>query len=202
MKTFLTIAAVLLGTAAQAAPVSQANSGIADLDVLLDFNDGRVADGDDVSTEYQSDFGVRFDPNLFMGSFLDGKSNMTGGHLTNFKFNDQGQVEYVDPFSIYFDAAVTDALFHFRTGNKDTTFTALLGGTVIESFSVVTDTSTSNVYGFTSSLFDQILIDIAPNPGAGLDNLAFSPAPAPVPLPASAFLLLAGLGGLRLLRRA
>ena len=100
-----------------------------------------------------------------------------------------------DPFSISFNDVATDAAFAFASNPGNTTFQALLDGSIVESFIASTDlTSSSNYFGFTGILFDEIHIIPGGSGGAIYDDIQFNVAS--VPVPAAAWLFSSGLLGL------
>jgi hypothetical protein len=104
---------------------------------------------------------------------------------------------YNSNFSIQFLQQQTAAAFAMLTNPGTSTFTALLNGVAVESFSDTTNFNvTTNFYGFTNILFNEIKITAGGfNSVALIDNLQFNPAATTsVPTPA----LLPGLIGLGL----
>lgn len=78
------------------------------------------------------------------------------------------------------------------------TFTALLNGSVVESFSASTDTtSADNFFGFTGITFDEIRIDAGGNDVMALDNLQLGTTSVPEPT-SMALLGLASISGIGL----
>ncbi|MBT4740951.1 MAG: PEP-CTERM sorting domain-containing protein, partial [Rhodospirillaceae bacterium] len=106
------------------------------------------------------------------------------------------------PGPIQFDNDVGSAGFFFRTNATTTTFTALLDGVLVESFAASTNlTNTSNFYGFTDIIFDEIQISVASG-GYNLDHFQFNEVHIPEPGSLAVFGLgLVGLGALRRRRK-
>ena len=68
----------------------------------------------------------------------------------------------------------------------DTTFSAFLGGSLVESFTAASDSGfpadSGRFYGFEGIVFDEIRLSInAVNMGANLDNLQYNVANVPEP---------------------
>jgi len=171
---------------AQAVPINGTSTGLTTPDVLIDFEAGALTGGTVVTTQFSGvTFGTNY--NLF-----------TGGAAPNISGRFLGDVGSTGPGSIFFDNDVTEAGFFFRTNPTTTTFTALFNGGIVESFAASTDlSSSSNFYGFSGIVFDEIQISIASG-GYNLDSLQFSQA---IPEPGSLAVFGLGLIGLGALRR-
>jgi hypothetical protein len=97
---------------------------------------------------------------------------------------------------------VTAAAFAMQTNPGTSTFTALLGGLPVETFTAPTDlsflpdlTNASNFYGFSGITFDAI--EVTSNTTFfQIDNLQIGSAAATVPEPATLALVVVGLVGL------
>lgn len=193
-------AAVMLAMPAAAATISGASSGVADANVEIGF--GEVVTTGAITTQY-SDLGLSFTPGLTRFNNNPNRPNFTSPYLANFGG--------ANPFSLVFTNAVSDASFAMTSnGGISTTFTALLNGVMVETFTTAVSRppingnprNPNNFYGFTGLLFDEINVSVGANGNSsivGLDTVAFNIAP--VPVPASFPLLLAGFGGLALMRR-
>lgn len=195
---FAAATAVAATSTAQAVTVSNAPSNLVGADRVIEFDEFTVASGVEVSNEFTS-LGAEFTGLLQAASGFSPRANTSGALLFRF-----GAIAA----TISFNDAVTDATFALSSNAGSATFTSFLNGLVVESFTAsIANTAlplsnsarVDNVFGFTGSLFDQISIATGGSSGASLDNLSFNIAP--VPLPASLPLLLAGAGGLWLLRR-
>jgi hypothetical protein len=154
---------------------------------------------DTVITDQYSSLGATFSPNLYQNPqpvFPAPNIDDSPDSLSNFSFSGG---DTINPFSIFFNTVQTDAAFAFITNPTDpgtSTFEARLGGVLIESESAPTEFSSStNFYGFTGILFDEIRV-LAGGEGGFMvmDNLQLNAEAAPVPEPAS--LAIWGLGAL------
>lgn len=180
-----TFMAISVTSGAQAVTVINATSGLAAPDRLVTFDEVPVADNTAVTTQYASE-GVTFSAGVRLETAAFGFANMSGRKLANF-------FPVTNSFSIFFASDVTDATLAFATFPGTSTFTALLDGTVVESFSASTGLfGTQNVFGFTDILFDEIAITSGGFSGVAVfDTVAFNVSQ--VPVPASLPLMFGGL---------
>lgn len=193
-------AVVMLALPATSATISGSSSGVANADVEIGF--GEIATTGAITTQY-SDLGLSFTPGLTRLNNNPNRPNFTSPYLGNFGG--------ANPFSMIFTNTVKDASFAMTSnGGIQTTFTALLNGTIVESFTTAVSRppvngnprDPNNFYGFTGLLFDEINVSVGASGDSsivGLDTVAFNVAA--VPVPASLPLLIAGLGGLALMGR-
>ncbi|MEM7470606.1 MAG: VPLPA-CTERM sorting domain-containing protein [Pseudomonadota bacterium] len=191
--------AVFLALPATAATISGSSTGVANADVEIGF--GEIATTGAITTQY-SGLGLSFTPGLTRLNNNPNRPNFTTPYLGNFGG--------ANPFSMIFTNTVTDASFAMTSnGGIQTTFTALLKGIIVESFTTAVSRppvngnprDPNNFYGFTGLLFDEINVSVGESGNSsivGLDTVAFNVAA--VPVPASLPLLFAGLGGLALMR--
>lgn len=189
------IAMALSGFVGQvtASPINHASTGLATPDVLIDLNS--LSGGTLINSQFAGQ-GIVFSSTL--GSFLaqsscifgsGGCSNTTNGSLSNV-------------YSFLFSSDVSDVSLRLVTNTGTTTFTALLNGSTVESFSTSTNTSSVNAYyGFSGIVFDELRYTInAINSNFNLDDVAFNFANA-VSEPTALALLGIGLFGLGFGRR-
>jgi hypothetical protein len=184
--------AILSLSASAQADILINNTGLPSPAETITFSEIVLPPETPVTNQYAS-FGVTFSPNLFYNTqpiFFPTES------LANFDFN--GNVN--NPVAMMFSQVQTAAAFALQTNPGDSTFTARLGGSVVESFtapttlSILPDTSqASNFYGFTNIAFDEI--DILSNTTYfQMDNLQLGNTVAPVPEPGSLAIVLIGTG--------
>jgi len=186
-------AAVLNAPAALAAPITN-SFGLTAPASTLTFDEIVFAQGTTITNQYAA-YGSEFSPPVGMRYDTQGPASFPGisGHyIGNFS-------PAINPFSIHFVSAVTGAAFGMATNPGTTTFTALLGGSIMESFSAPTtyNNSGSGFYGFTGITFDEIRINVSSSL-ALIDNIQTGSA---VPEPAILALLGIGLAGIGFGRR-
>jgi len=192
MRTIATAVACMVmavATAGQAqAGFITNNFGLSNPAQTITFDEFVFTTGTSITNQYSS-LGVTFSPNLFYSPNTSIFPNMNGNRLGNF----WSSVNSANPFSILFSTIQNDAAFAMVTNQGTSTFTALLNGTAVESFSATTNTSsTSNYFGFTNIYFDEIRVNVGGANGRMLlDNLQTSNN-AVVPEPTS--LTLFGIG--------
>jgi hypothetical protein len=181
----------------------QNSTGLASPDQTITFDEFVVSQDASITNEYSS-LGVTFSPNLYFDTQYN-FPNITPNSLSNFGvFSGSSPIT---PVSIFFNQAQNAAAFSVITQLGTSTFTALLDGSVVETFNAPTTFGDpNNFYGFTGVVFDEI--QITPGGDANimnLDNLQTGTASTPVPFefsPTLGLLLVGGLfGGNRLYRQ-
>ncbi|MGG6268573.1 hypothetical protein ACQ4M3_29445 [Leptolyngbya sp. AN03gr2] len=159
--------------------INGAATGIASPAQTINFDDLTAPDGTAVTTQYP---GITFS-NLFLAA-PSPFPNFSGRMVTNFSGGAFG-APALNPFSIQFSTTQTRASLALVTNiGGTTTFTALLNGAVVESFTANTDfDSNNNFYGFTgSSGFNEIQVSvISSDNGAVIDNLQIGTTATPIP---------------------
>ena len=192
--------AVLVAMAGQVqAGVITNDFGLSNPAQTITFDEFVFPAGTSITNEYSS-LGVTFSPNLVYNAQEGSFPNISGNRLGNYD-------PTVNPFFISFSNIQNEAAFAMVTNTGTSTFTALLNGTAVESFSATTDTNTtSNYFGFTGISFDAIRVDVGgSNSAMLLDNLqTASLAAIPEPTSLAVFAIgacVAGLGTARRRRR-
>jgi len=173
-------------TNASATPIVN-STGLVDPLTTVTFSELAIADNTLITNQF-APFGVT-----------------TSGH----RYNSQGAStfpgidgDYIGvstsvPFTLSFNQAVTAAAFGYAKNPTTVLIEALLGGTVVESFSqAVTFNNASTAYlGFTGISFDSIRVTADVVEGL-VDNVQIGSRNTPVPAPATLALLGLGLAGL------
>ncbi|MBP0017935.1 MAG: PEP-CTERM sorting domain-containing protein [Cyanobacteria bacterium SBLK] len=151
------------------------STGLIDPAQTITFNEIELPNNTSVIDQYSS-LGVEFSPNLVFETSSSPSPNITANQLKNFP-------PVTNPFSIHFTDKVSSAAFAFAPPPSTSTFTALLDGSVVESFSSPTHPfNSNNFFGFTDIVFDEIRIDIGePVNSMRLDNIQFTVASTPEP---------------------
>lgn len=140
--------------------------------------------------------GVTFGAGNYINSdYSESFPNIHGNTIANFGSTNS----FAESTTLSFATPVSGVAFNFITNEGNTTFTAFLGDTVVESF-----TAASNIfgtfYGFQNISFNSIRItDVPVNHAYLIDNLEVTTAA--VPEPETYALMLAGLGALGFVAR-
>ena len=201
----LSLAISLSAVTAQAASISGGSSGLASPAQTITFDEILLTPNSSVTNEYSS-LGVTFSPNLYY-SPQTGFPNITGNTLGNFDWNNNSATQ-IDQFSLNFLATQSSVAFNMVSNATMWTFEALLGNSVVESFSAGVGNGYSqpnydaNFFGFTGISFDQIRL--TGNDYVLIDNLQMSNLISPVPEPETYTMMLIGLGllGFQLRRKS
>lgn len=157
----LSITSVLVANSAQGASLTN-GTGLSN-PALTITADEFILPNETVVTNQYSSLGVTFSPNVYYNS-NNGNLGVpfapvvAGNYFGNFDNLTDRNLD--DPFSLQFSSDQTDVAFGLVPGNPGTiTFTALLNGSIVESFSTAVGLP-AQFYGFTDSLFDEIQIEV------------------------------------------
>ena len=191
LRSLAVLALVLAAPVAGAQSINRSATGLASATQTLTFEGQSGA----VGSQYAAQ-GVTFGS----GAFFDASGYFSGsGGASNAVNNFGGGI--VNPIDIFFTNAIQGVAFQFITNPGTTTFTALLGGSTVSTFSASTDLNgwfgnATEFYGFDNTVvLDQIQIHV--NTGDGvlvLDNLETGALATPEP--ASMTLVATGLIGI------
>jgi hypothetical protein len=201
-KLFLAagVAAIITAAPAQAASLLSDSGFVSP--TTIDFSTPNVAAGTVVTNQFagvtfsatgSSNFKASGNPGMYSGS-LDGFS---GGYLDT--FTGGGANNTASIFQILFAGPVTraGAYYEFNTGSPAVTLTALLGNTVVGSFSYNNPSccGSSQFLGFQGITFDRIQLSGVTGSDFIMDTLRFD-ATGAVPEPSTWALMLIGFFGL------
>lgn len=167
------VALVATAMSANAAPIIAASSGLPSPDHTINFNEVAVTTGAAVTTQFQP-FGATFSNWTYNNP---NGGSIPGPIIAHFGFG-AGSTGF-----IFFNDPVSDAAFRFQTNFGTSTFAAYLDGVLVESFSTPTTfPSSTDWFGFTGIVFDEIRIQPGSNGDAVLGQLQFNDAVVPEPV--------------------
>lgn len=179
-----------LSLSAQAATIDSATMGLSDADVTITFDEVALARGTQVTDQFES-FGVTFSPAVTYFPSISPRPNFDGAAVLDFNF---AAGTAGTPVTLNFTDTVS-AVSLLTSGNfGQVTFSAFLGGSLVESFTSSVDLTANNFYGFEGIRLDALTLTPSGSNSFALDELAFDIAP--VPVPASLPLLVGGMLGL------
>ena len=191
LRSLAVLVLVLAAPVAGAQSINRSATGLASATQTLTFEGQSGAVGSQYSAQ-----GVTFGS----GAFFDASGYFSGSGGAQTSVNNFGG-GIVNPIDIFFTSAIQGAAFQFITNPGTTTFTALLGGSTVSTFTASTDLNgwfgnATEFYGFDNSVaLDQIQINVGNDDGAlVLDNLQTGVVSTPEP--ASMTLVATGLIGM------
>jgi hypothetical protein len=160
----LFLVAAPTGTVEAQAIIAQ-TSGLAAPDHVVDFGANLFPNFTPISTEFPP-LTVTHARYFTTGSFL----NLVGGFLTN-DFSGQP-----DTLKVHFGSPISDLSFvYHQVGAGTSNFRAMLGATVVDSFSIAwNQTQPNNYFGFTNIVFDELQLDFVGD--FNVDTFAFNDA--------------------------
>jgi hypothetical protein len=175
-----------------------------DPDLVYDDNFGLLTD------QYESTFGVTIASGLYQGN-LDGPAWGAGANISGYALSNITATldPLINPIEITFSSVQTNAGFNLVGFNIDptgpnTTFSAFLNDTLVESAVALVNNEAPNFYGFSGLAFNKLVIEVGSMgtggflPVAALDNLTFDAMP--VDEPPGFALIIIGLMGIVFIR--
>lgn len=165
----------MIASQAKATPIIASSTGIANPGSTITFDEISLPAYYLFTTQYAS-LGASFAPAVYY-SPLSGFGNLQGHDISN--FDDKNNV--VTPLTINYTKIQTGSAFSIDGDGTLFTFTALLNGVPVDSFTALVGVSSSDYYGFANESFNAIQITQAA-PGAPyylIDNLQLLPTPEP-----------------------
>ena len=188
VKNMMVLGVVLVLTPySYAASIINSNTGlISPSATIIDFGVNMFPPSLDPFTDQIP--GVTFGAGYFYVTTSSNEPALSGGALFNLG---------TTPGAITFDAPVDAAVFSWRNNPQNTTFSAFLNNTLVETFIAPTgnDGLSARFYGFEGIVFDEIRLLQSVISGYTLDNLQFNSV-SQVPLPAAIWFMLTALVGL------
>ena len=165
----------MIASQAKATQIIASSTGIANPGATITFDESVLPTYALLTTQYTA-FGASFAPAVFYAPPAN-IGNLQGNEVSN--FDDKGNL--VVPLTINFTKTQFGAAFSIDGDSTLFTFTALLNGVPVDSFTALVGVSTNDYFGFTNEAFNAIAITQAA-PGAPyylIDNIQMLPAPEP-----------------------
>ena len=189
---------LLMTGLAKATPIIGVENLPLDADSVITFNDAGLANFAAVSNQFSGE-GASFD-GLSYSTGFSARANTDGGLLFAFS---QGPAS--TSFTIDFTSTVSRAFFALGSNQGLGTFSAFLGGNLVELFKADISNTASplsdstrqpNVFGFEGLIFDRLVFSEIGSTGYSLDNLSFDIAVTQVPIAGTLYLVLLSFCGL------
>ena len=150
-KRFVSMYLVLVFgvSAVNATPISNSDTGLVAPDLTIGFDEVALTTGTNVTDQFEA-FGVTFEPGVTYFNSVSPRPNFSGVAVLDF---------FGPAVSIKFSQNVTEMAANMSQNFGMTTFTSLLDGVVVESFTATLDLTANNFYGFKNSLFNEVIFD-------------------------------------------
>jgi PEP-CTERM motif len=192
----LAVLALAVGaTGALADDIIASATGLASPTQTLTFEEIVLPVNTSLTNQYAG-LGVSFSPSVFYSPQTN-FGNVQGNDIGNFTLDGGGPIS---PVTFGFASALTGAAFSFEADGTPYLFEALLGGSVVDSFSATVGFgAASDFYGFNNITFDSIRITQTGTGGGPFwvaDNLQFGSPATATPEPGSLALMGFGILGL------
>jgi hypothetical protein len=188
----LGFAAILAGAnmpaPATAAIINGSATGLSSPLTTITFDEVVLSQYTPVTNQFAA-FGVSFSPAMYY-SPQAGYPNIVGNDVGNWDASTAAQ----SSVTLAFTNLQTAAAFALVSNDTSYTLTALLGGSIVESFSTSVGATANDFYGFSGIAFDSIRVTSNDNDFFLIDNVQFGAVSA-VPEPSTWAMLILGFAG-------
>jgi hypothetical protein len=174
LRALLCLSGLIAGSVC-AAPIIASTVSLAGTNTVT-FSEVPLAPNQAVTTQFAA-YGVTFAPGTFYYDPQPGffATQAVGNYNTN-----NGAQTSPSQSSIFFTSTVSAADFNVLTNPGSTLFEAFLNGSLVESFSAITNTTDQTLfYGFRNVNFNEIRFGAPANNAVQIDNVQTTAVPEP-----------------------
>jgi hypothetical protein len=173
---------------ATAAIINGSATGLSSPVTTITFDEVALSQYTPVTNQFAA-FGVSFSPAMYY-SPQTGYPNIVGNDVGSWDASAAAQLSV----TLAFTNPQTAAAFALVSNDTSYTLTALLGGSIVESFSTSVGATANDFYGFSGIAFDSIRVTSNGNDFFLIDNVQFGAVSA-VPEPSTWAMLILGFAG-------
>jgi PEP-CTERM motif len=173
---------------ATAAIINGSATGLSSPVTTITFDEVALSQYTPVTNQFAA-FGVSFSPAMYY-SPQTGYPNIVGNDVGSWDASAAAQLSV----TLAFTNPQTAAAFALVSNDTSYTLTALLGGSIVESFSTSVGATANDFYGFSGIAFDSIRVTSNDNDFFLIDNVQFGAVSA-VPEPSTWAMLILGFAG-------